>query len=755
MILPRPYSASVAVALWLAGAAAQADVNPDCSAVAQVSESGRWAYGSVVSPDGRRILYMDNAGRLMSARPDGLGGPIALIEGSIDQVWPVLWSNLAVGIRYTGGWTGHVYSVPLCGGVPPSLLSPPAWGVLDFLAVDSARGWLAFARRLGEDRSQPYLVPARGGVAPRLLVNAGTVFAASGYDIAFSRDGSCVVFSGRLQGETRSRLWVARTDGNTPAAEIGATEAAHGVGGFWILSRTRRVVFSTPGEAVELWVASLDGNHVPTPLGTGSYLGCSADEDWLFARQGDTLLRRPADGSGVAQTLVTAAGIMGVQVSPDAAYLLFWTLQDYPRFGGLCTVRTDGSESARALATGFVLYSFWISADSRYLIYWPENGDPAYGAYRIALDGTTPAEPLYQRPPGNFVSSEFNERTSQALHTVFERNPTGGVTRQLFLSPLGADGVPLALTEPLPSSLDGDSDPPAHFIGDGRFIRLRTGLPTSAVINIYYSSADLAATLTGPAVLRAGASAAWQVAVSNRGPCAAVATELTLPAPAGADWSTPSGAAATCDGGTLRLRAGDLAAGMATSWTPVLTVRASSFGMATVQVSAACAAWDPDYSNNVAASVLAESAAWSSRDVPRRANGSSPIVSGLLVPAGARVGDLDVSLHLTQGRNARGSLYLVSPRGVAVPLLTGRHTNGRSLGIDCGSAADRRLTFDDQSPYRLEDTVAPFVGSYQTTARQLSRFNGQPAAGWWWLVVQGADRGATLDCWSLAITPAR
>lgn len=108
------------------------------------------------------------------------------------------------------------------------------------------------------------------------------------------------------------------------------------------------------------------------------------------------------------------------------------------------------------------------------------------------------------------------------------------------------------------------------------------------------------------------------------------------------------------------------------------------------------------------------------------------------------VSDLDVAVSILHGRESDVSVYLISPGGGSITLLSG-------VG---GTGVDFLNTIlDDEASSAVASGSAPFAGSYRP-AQALSALDGTPAAGVWKLRVVDSVDGTTgtLVSWCLRMT---
>ncbi|HND53696.1 MAG TPA: proprotein convertase P-domain-containing protein, partial [Pirellulaceae bacterium] len=109
-----------------------------------------------------------------------------------------------------------------------------------------------------------------------------------------------------------------------------------------------------------------------------------------------------------------------------------------------------------------------------------------------------------------------------------------------------------------------------------------------------------------------------------------------------------------------------------------------------------------------------------------------------------KVLDVNVAVDLTHATDSELTLWLVSPQGTTVQLVSATGGSGNNF---------TSTTFDDGASTAITSGAAPFTGSFRPT-ESLSSLINQNANGVWMLQIKdsgGADVG-TLNAWSLEIT---
>jgi uncharacterized repeat protein (TIGR01451 family) len=150
---------------------------------------------------------------------------------------------------------------------------------------------------------------------------------------------------------------------------------------------------------------------------------------------------------------------------------------------------------------------------------------------------------------------------------------------------------------------------------------------------------------------------------------------------------------------------------------------------------------------------------------PQRFDNSTPIsitsgnLGGTFSPVAVSgigtIGKVTVSVWMTNTYDEFMQLQLISPNGTSVTLAQADGGTGANFGSAC-SPDTQRTTFDDAATQSINLGVAPLVGTY-APVQPLSTFNlmtGTNVTGVWQLnVINEFTGGATLNCWSLFISP--
>ncbi|HTU20801.1 MAG TPA: S8 family serine peptidase, partial [Gemmataceae bacterium] len=120
-------------------------------------------------------------------------------------------------------------------------------------------------------------------------------------------------------------------------------------------------------------------------------------------------------------------------------------------------------------------------------------------------------------------------------------------------------------------------------------------------------------------------------------------------------------------------------------------------------------------------------------------------MSSIAVPAGANIGNIQVTVNATFPDDSDLYLYLISPTGKTIALDYNRGGTGANL---------TNTVFSENAGTTIAAGKAPFTGSFLPEG-SLSQLNGSSAGGTWRLgiVNSGSVTGKLLN-WSLTITPA-
>ena len=137
-------------------------------------------------------------------------------------------------------------------------------------------------------------------------------------------------------------------------------------------------------------------------------------------------------------------------------------------------------------------------------------------------------------------------------------------------------------------------------------------------------------------------------------------------------------------------------------------------------------------------------AVYASADVPQAIPDEGQIESTLNVPDSVSIGDLNVTLDIGHSRDQDLDVFLISPGGTRVELMT-----------DVGGGGDNfsGTTLDDEAATPITAGAAPFSGSFQPEGA-LSDLDGEEAQGDWTLEINDDKRNqtGTLIGWSIEVT---
>jgi putative cell wall-binding protein len=162
------------------------------------------------SPDGSRVVYVDQNGSLISARFDG--SDAIVVAANAGATHPT-WMNGGAFIVYAAG--GNLYKVPSLGNAAPVLLTAGhQQGDKDSSPQGGANGVLVFQRiDAKSQRSEIWVYNGYTDIA-NLVPNSG-----SGSAPALSPDARTIVFS-KLDSQVpapATQLWTVNTDGSNLA----------------------------------------------------------------------------------------------------------------------------------------------------------------------------------------------------------------------------------------------------------------------------------------------------------------------------------------------------------------------------------------------------------------------------------------------------------------------------------------------------------------------------------------------------------
>jgi subtilisin-like proprotein convertase family protein len=135
-------------------------------------------------------------------------------------------------------------------------------------------------------------------------------------------------------------------------------------------------------------------------------------------------------------------------------------------------------------------------------------------------------------------------------------------------------------------------------------------------------------------------------------------------------------------------------------------------------------------------------------------SGSGTLDSSLTINSDntLQIADITVSLNIASRSDSALTAVLVAPNGTTIPLFSG-----------VGGASGQNFVntvFDDSAPTAITTGTPPFTGSfkpeYTLNSATLTSLQGMIADGTWQLEITNTKTGvtATLDTWSLTITPA-
>jgi subtilisin-like proprotein convertase family protein len=125
----------------------------------------------------------------------------------------------------------------------------------------------------------------------------------------------------------------------------------------------------------------------------------------------------------------------------------------------------------------------------------------------------------------------------------------------------------------------------------------------------------------------------------------------------------------------------------------------------------------------------------------------------IVVPDAGPVSFAAVGVRIVHPRDSDLSISLVSPRGTAVPLSTGRGGDGANFGTGPKGCSGQLTWFESDALDPIATASAPFAGELRPE-RPLTALYGQEARGRWTLRVTDGAAGAagTLLCWQLELS---
>jgi len=347
------------------------------------------AYG-VFSADGTRVLYVAGEGtdipyhiptwELLSAPVDGATAPVKLnaplgTTHSVNRILAATQSGLVVyDAALLGGRPGglggsmdrRLYAVPVDGSSPALSLMPPlgsgnSTDRLPLVSADGAR--VAFVTtRFYEDPAGVYVAPTDGS-SPAVRVDASRVPAGLVSNVTLSPDGRWAVYKGN-DGGTEA-IYGVRVDGSSAPRALIVLNGG-GVDAIRFTPDSRRIVVTAHAKQV-----------------AGGYVA------WA-------LLSAPIAASAPAVELSTTGAVVDFTVSPAGTRVVY-----RGHTGELFGAPVDGSEqpvklSPPVLPGRWVAGDFAVTADSRYVVFRSEiDADDVRSLFSAPLDGRGAAIPLH------------------------------------------------------------------------------------------------------------------------------------------------------------------------------------------------------------------------------------------------------------------------------------------------------------------------------------------------------------------------
>jgi len=372
----------------------------------------------------------------------------------------------------------ELYSVPIDGGTPVKLSTPPVAVGLNYAASpDGTR--VAYLGALTPGVIELYAAPLDGS-APAQKLSPTPVAGGDVQAFRFSPDGQRVIYLADQEVNGRAELYSAVLDGSRLPVKIsGALVAGGSVGSFEISADGARVVYRADqvrDEQFELFGVPLDGGAVATL----SALPDRRNRDVMsFALAGARAVYRadqdtqdvfeaygvPLDGSlapvRLNAPLAAGQGVLEIALAPDGSRAAFVASSGTGSSYELFSAPSDGSAAAVRLnaplpAFGTVMGGFQFTPDSTRVVYEAEQDVyPVTELYLAPADGSAPPSKL--SPPlvsGGNVLIGFAFAGNQGV--VFKADAlTFGVV-ELFSAPL-TGGPAVRLNGPLVFGGDVDT----------------------------------------------------------------------------------------------------------------------------------------------------------------------------------------------------------------------------------------------------------------------------------------------------------
>jgi len=404
------------------------------------------------SPDGTRVAFHGNDGLFVAPALGGSPRRVVRIDtsaallgaGSFTPVSGLAWSPDGQRLAYTSSWPGYLYIVPVAGGEPIRLATPPqpfspAWSP-DGAKLALAAGNSVFTFGTGYfgnvGNSGIWIVPAAGGSPTRVTgeesLNVSPQWSADGRALYWVSD----------RGGSRDIYRVAVSQAGKPAGEPQRLTTGLDVHGISLAADGTHLAYSSFRTFSNIWSLPLPpAGARPVPatalrqLTSGNQtietVDVSSDGRWLVFesdRGGNPdLYKMPAAGGEAVQLTTDSAGDFSPAWSRDGSQIVFHALRSGNR--DLFTMNADGTGLVQRTATpAQELDPDWAPDDSALVFEVMTNAAGAISVLPLPTTGA-PARPLSERgdfarwsPMGEWIAYHVTE----GLMLV---PPSGGASR--------------------------------------------------------------------------------------------------------------------------------------------------------------------------------------------------------------------------------------------------------------------------------------------------------------------------------------
>lgn len=419
----------------------------------QVGGGGRVVYTATQETGVSKDLY--------SVAADGSSAPVKL-NGPLPSGGQVQFFTLeADGMRAVfSTWDvpeKELYSVPIDASAQATVLSDPLVCNDTIYEASLSGGRVVYRYRLDLSGGiEIHSVPVAGGVPPTLLFRPSGTSGAPSDVLAFefTPDGSKVVYLADPDVDEAVSLFCAKLRGNAAPVRLdpgSSTPCGGDVVSFLLDPSGRYAVFLSDqreDEIHELFRADLEGGTEPVALSVpgrdvvtdaGAY-AISPDGTRVVYRGrsmgNPALLSVPLDASSAPILLRMGAVSGSFVISPDSSHVVFLN----PISGGttLHSVPIDGSSTPRQLTPE--AYQFEVSPDGQHVVYLADKDRSGLSElYRVPIDGSSPAILLSgENPVGLFKISPDGARVVFNLYGLYSAPIDGSAP------PVRISGVPVA-----------------------------------------------------------------------------------------------------------------------------------------------------------------------------------------------------------------------------------------------------------------------------------------------------------------------